>query len=497
MSDLSGARPPRRRMAQRVAGRIEVVPVNRALSYVAMRSRLQVLGRAPLDSAPVAALLAAVLAGVVAVALYKLGTPQHQLKAVLGIVAIGILVAAALRPALALGLVVAFLPFEYSVYGLKTDELLILGTAAMVMWRIQTRDVPWWVTLGSFGLVIGSLLTVTGAHNQGSALWGAVRWLGVLILLAAAFSILRGRPDANRRLMDIITCSALVVVGFAFLQRAGIYTIVEPPYVPGLVDSFFGYYTVYGGFVGVAAVLATGEALHSFAHGDRLRGLVYGLALSVILLGVAISLSRGALLCVGVGWLALLVFTLRRSSLVAGGTALIAIFIVVGYLATPPQTRTDLLNRFSTPLGAQVEDQQRFALQQIGRHALAQNPLGLGYGNFSYYLAGHPAPGINLLFFHSHQLPTQVALDSGWMGLAGFMTLMAGAVFSAIRAAGSGRVRNTAYAAALCGLMAQGLFDYLFYEISMLALWVALVFGATHVVGTGRVAPPHRRSHDW
>ncbi|HKO28882.1 MAG TPA: O-antigen ligase family protein [Solirubrobacteraceae bacterium] len=448
-----------------------------------MRSRLQVLGRAPLDSAPVAALLSALLAGVVAILLYKLGSPQHQLKAVLGIVAVGMLVAAALRPALALGLVVAFMPFEYSVYGLKTDEVLILGTAAMVMWRIQTRDVPWWAVLGSFSLVAGSLLAVIGAHNQGSALWGAARWLGALILLASAFSVLRGRPDANRRLIDLITCSALVVVAFAFLQRAGIYTIVEPPFVPGLVDSFFGYYTVYGGFVAMAAVLASGEVLHSLGHGERRRGLLYAVATSVILLGVAISVSRGAILCVGVGWAALLFLNLRRASFLAGGIALIAIFIAVGYLATPSQTRTDLINRLSTPLGAQVEDQQRFALQQIGRHAVAQNPLGIGYGNFSYYLAGHPVPGVNILFFHSHQLPTQVALDSGWLGLAGFLTLMAGAVFSAIRAAESGRVRNTAFAAALCGLMAQGLFDYLFYEISMLALWVALVFGATHVAG--------------
>ncbi len=119
-------------------------------------------------------------------------------------------------------------------------------------------------------------------------------------------------------------------------------------------------------------------------------------------------------------------------------------------------------------------------MQQAGRNALAKKPLGLGYGNFSYYLAGHPAPGVNIHFFHSHQLPTQIGLDAGWLGLSGFLTLLAGALFNAIRAVGSGRIRNAAFAAALCGLLAQGLFDYLFYEISLLALWVALIFGATH-----------------
>lgn len=457
-----------------------------------MRNRLQAgLRDGALLTAPAAALLAALLAALVAVVLYKLGSAQHQLKAGLGVIAIVILAVVALRPALGLGIVVGAMPFEFTVQHVGTNEALIFSAAAVLMWQIRTRDVPWWASVGSFALVIGSLLTVIGAHNQGSALWGALRWLGVLILFAAAFSVLRDRPDANRRLMDIIICSAVVCVGFAFLQRAGIYTIVGPPYVQGLVDSTFGYYTVYGGFVGMAAVLATGEVLHSFAHHERSRALAYGVALVVILLGVAISLSRGALLCVGAGWVVLLVLNLRRASVAARCVALIVIFIVAGYLATPAHTRSDLLNRFATPVGTQTEDQQRFALQSTGRHALAHNPLGLGYGNFSYYLSGHPALGTGTaIFFHSHQLPTQVGLDAGWLGLAGFLLLFAGALVSAIRAAGQGLIRNTAFAAALCGLMAQGLFDYLFYEISMLALWAALVFGATH--GVSRLAESRR-----
>ncbi len=328
-----------------------------------MKSRLQaVLGRGAVLSTSGTALLAALLAAWAAIVLYKLGSPQHQLKAGLGILAIGIIVAAGLRPALALGLVVAVMPFEYHVYGLGTNEVVIFSTAATVMWRIRSRDVPWWMALGSYALVLGSLLTVIEARNGGSALWGAARWLGVLTLLAAACSVLRDRPDANRRLMDIITCSALVVVGFAFLQRAGIYTIVGPPYIPGLLDSTFGYYTVYGGFVGVAAVLATGEALHSLAHNQRLRSLAYGIALTVILIGVAVSLSRGALLCVGAGWVVLLVLNIRRVSVLARGIALIAIFVVAGYLATPSQTRLDLLNRFSAPLGCSDRRSAAFRL---------------------------------------------------------------------------------------------------------------------------------------
>jgi hypothetical protein len=463
-----------------------------------MRNRLQAgLAGGLLLTAPATALLSAVLAAVLGVALYKLGNPQHQLKAGLGVLALVFLAVVALRPALGLGMVVAAMPFEFTVLHVGTNEVFIFSAAAVLMWRIRTRVVPWWATLGSFALVIGSALSAIGARDPGSAWWGGARWLGVLILFAAAFSVLRDRPDANRRLMDIITCSAVVCVGFAFLQRAGIYMIVGAPYIPGLVSSTFGYYTVYGGFVAMAAVLATGEALQSFAQEERQRGLAYGIALVIILLGVAVSLSRGAVLCLAGGWAVLLILNLRRASFLARGIALIVVFVIAGYVATPAQTRAQFLNRFSAPIGALAEDQQRFALEAVGRHALAQNPLGLGYGNFSFYLSGHQALGTGTtLFFHSHQLPTQVGLDAGWLGLAGFLLLFAGALISAVRARGRGAIRHTAFAAALCGLMAQGLFDYLFYEISMLALWVALVFGASHGVGPrkrlGRTSAPAR-----
>src|SRR5580704_7628473 len=177
-----------------------------------MRNRLQAgLGNGLLLTGPATALLSALLAALLGVVLYKLGSPQHQLKAGLGVLAIVVLAIVALRPALGLGIVVAAMPFEFTVQHAGTNEVLIFSAAAVLMWRIRTRDVPWWVGLGSFALVIGSLLTVVAARNQGSALWGGIRWLGVLILLAAAFSVFRDRPDANRRLMDIITCSAVVV----------------------------------------------------------------------------------------------------------------------------------------------------------------------------------------------------------------------------------------------------------------------------------------------
>jgi O-Antigen ligase len=460
------------------------------LMLTAVKARLRdARGRDALSSVPITALGSGLLAAVMAMVLYKLGNPQHQLKAGLGIVALLAIIVAALQPLVALGLVLGLLPFEYHVYGIGTDEALIFGVAAVLAWRIEPRRIPGWIFLGGAALVAGSALSVLHAHDKGSALWGAARWLGVLILLAEAFSLLQDQPQAGRKLVDVITCSALVVVFFGLLQKAGIYLIVGAPYQSGNIQSFFSYYTNYGGFVALVTVLGAGEVLASTVERDRVRAIAYMAAVVFILLGVAISASRGALLSLGAGWGALLVLSLRRAGLLLRVLALLAILAGAAYAATPAQTRDRFVTRFSSPLGAANEDQQRFALENLGQHALAKNPLGIGYNNFRFYLANHPIPQANQIFYHSHRLPVQIGLDAGWLGLAGFLALYLGAMAAAIRAGPWRGLRNVACAAALTGFMAQGLFDYLFFDISLVVVFVAMVWGATRSPVPGPIAP--------
>jgi len=456
-----------------------------------MGVRRRLRGANPRDtllSPPVTALMAGLLAAVFAMVLYKLGNPQHQLKAGLGVVALIVIVVAALRPVLALGLVLGLLPFEYHVFGIGTDEALIFAVGVTLAWRIEVRRMPLWIFLAGAALVLGSALSALHAQDAGSAIWGAARWLGVLLLLAEAFTLLRDQPDAGRKLVDIITCSAIVVVFFGFLQKAGIYALVGAPYQAGNIQSFFSYYTNYGGFVAMVAVLASGEVLAALDEHEPARAAAYTAVVVFMLLGVAISASRGALLSLGAGWAALLVLSVRRGGLLVRVLALLAVFGAAGYAATPSGTRTRIITRFSSPLGSQTEDQQRFALQKLGEHALAHNPLGIGFNNFRFYLANHPIEQANQIFYHSHFLVVQVGLDAGWLGMAGFLALYLGAVFGAIKVGPWRGLRNIACAAALTGFMAQGLFDYLFFDISLVAIFVALVWGATRPPVRQRVA---------
>jgi hypothetical protein len=435
----------------------------------------------------VPALLAVVLSGLTGIAMVKLGTVQRQVKAIMIIVAGVAMVTAALRPRIGLTILLVLMPFEVGFSGTGTDEVLIIGTAFVLAWRIQWRAIPVWASAGGLALVLGSFAAAIGAADPAKALWGAERWLSVVILLFVAFALLRDRRDASRKMIDIFTAAAVVIVAFAFAQSVGIYSLVGEPFLSGKPDSFFGYYTNYAGYVAIAATLATGELLVALGERKRPRAATYGAALVLMLIGIAISTSRGGLLALGAGWLVLLALNIRRGSVLVQGVVILVAFALVAYVATPRSTVNILQERVTLTISHTTggSDRTRFALQKAGEHALAKYPFGIGYDNFGAYIRGHVnSVTIHHTFAHAQNTPVQIGLDAGWLGLAGFLTLWAWPIGLVLARSGGGfsAVRASSCAAALGGFMAQGLFDYLFYEIAFLAFFVVLVWGTSHAL---------------
>lgn len=437
---------------------------------------------------PAAAIALGAVTGVVMI---RLGTVQRELKAILIIVACVAMVVAALRPRIGLAMLLVLMPFEFHFSGTGTDEVLIVAIALVVVWRIRGRAIPAWASIGGLSLVLGSLIAAVGAQDREVALWGALRWLSAIVILFAAIGLMRDRPRASRQMVDIFTGSALVVVVFAFTQKEGINTLVGPPYFTGHPNSFFGVYTVYAGYVAIAAILATGELLIAMRERNTRRGSFYAFALVFILIGAAISTSRGGLLSIAVGWLLLLLLNVRRGRVVVQALAVFAIFAGATYFATPHSTVLTLEQRFSVQRSTSAEERTRFALQKAGVQALGERPLGLGYGNFPFYLRDrvHSAY-IQKVFAHAHETLVQIGLDAGWLGLFGFMLLWAWPLMLVVTRGGGGSstVRASACAAALGGFVAQGLFDYLFYEVNVLIFFVVLVWGTIHALSVDRTA---------
>lgn len=431
------------------------------------------------------ALVAVTLSAMAGIAMVKLGSVQRELKALLIVAAGAAMVVAMLRPDVGLAMLLILMPFEFHFSGTGTNEVVIVAMALVLVWRIRAGMIPGWIFAGGTALVLGSFAAANGAQNQTSALWGGVRWLAAIIVLYAAISVFHGSRDASRRMVDIFVGSAVVVVIFAFAQKAGVYVLVGPPYFNGHPNSFFGIYTVYAGYTAMAAVLATGEVLIAFNDRRMFRASVYGGIVILILLGVAISTSRGGLLALGSGWLLLLVLNARRGTILVQVCVIFVIFLGAGYLATPHSTIVAIQQRFSTQRSANTEDKTRFALQKAGEQALGSYPFGLGYENFPFYLRDHVHSAyIQMAFDHAHETPIEIGLDAGWLGLAGFLVLWGWPIGKVLTYGGGGTsaVRATAFAAALGGFMAQGLFDYLFYEIDVLIFFLAMVWGVIHAL---------------
>jgi hypothetical protein len=453
------------------------------------------IGSGAARSSLFAAAVAVVSSIVVGLVLVKLGSVQRELKALLIVVAGIALALAALRPRAGLAMFLALMPFEYHFSGTGSDEVLMVAIAAVLAWRIRWSAIPTWVAVAAGAVVVGSFASAVGATDQTLALWGAVRWLSAVLVLFAAFSILRGEPRAGRQMVDIFTASAAIVVLFAFAQKAGVYLLVGSPFIAGRPSSFFGYYTNYADYAAMASVLATGELLAATLERERGRVVVYGVALLFLLSGIAISISRGGLLALGAGWLILLVLNARRGRVLLQAALILTIFLASAYLLTPRSTVVQIEKRFASPLGALTEDRERFDIQAAGTRALERYPFGLGYGNFALYArANVRRAGIHEKFTHAQSTPIQVGLDAGWLGVVGFFVLVGGALLVPIvRGRADARtVRASACAAALGGFLAQGLFDYLFYEIAFVAFVAVLVWGsvapyAGRLASAGRV----------
>ena len=124
-------------------------------------------------------------------------------------------------------------------------------------------------------------------------------------------------------------------------------------------------------------------------------------------------------------------------------------------------------------------------MQKAGEQALQEYPLGLGYNNAHFYLQDHVhSIYVKQAFTHAQETFVQIGLDAGWLGLAGFLLLLVWPVGLVLKygTGGSSAVRASVFAAALGGFMAQGLYDYLFYEIAFIVFVLAMVWGTIHAL---------------
>lgn len=357
---------------------------------------------------------------------------------------------------------------------LTTLTLAAFAPALASQWRSATlRPAVAW---GAAALTAGAVGSCFFALEFPSAIAGAVTWALVVNMILGGLGIITQRPTLLAYLAVEIAFLGAVVSTLGWLQERGIYTVVGPSYVPDRIDSSFGWYTVYGSFVAMATVVAIGTALALASLGRPLLAMVSATCAAISGYGTFISMSRGAVLCLAVGVVVLLLAQVRRPLALLGAAFAVAAIGVVPYLLTPPAVVAQLVARFRDTQGG---DSLRSILQAAGRTLLMRNPQGIGVGGFQTAAeAGTVASGTDVLY-HCHQMYVQLGLDLGWLGLVGFLLLVYAGVSSARHALSDRSVSvRTAFTAALIGSVLQGFNDYLFYETGWMILFGVILLGS-------------------
>jgi len=410
----------------RVGGALACLGVAALYVLVRPRDRLAALGAAALGSV----LLGAGLSS---------GRGVEALVGTVGALVVAVALAVVYRrlPWLLPVLALAMVPVRVHALGHQLFVPLyvsILGAAVLIGWQLARGDerahelrlASW--PLAAFVAWTGvSLLWTSDVHAGGVEL---LAFYLPFSILALGIARLPWSDFAVRWLYLELVVMGLVFAAVGFYQY-DTRNIFENPKLHNSnayaaffrVNSVFWDPSVYGRFL-VVAMIAT---LVLVVRGRSTRAALAGVAVLVVLwLGLLISFSQSsfAALLAAVVIVAAVAWRWRAIAAVA-----LAVLVLAGIAVTEPKVRHSLVHHTSSGLNSATSG--RYSLVANGiRIALAHPVGGVGVGGFhDAYIArvGKHA------FSASHTTPVTVAAESGLVGLALLVALVAGVLVDGFR----------------------------------------------------------------
>ncbi len=417
-------------------------------------------------------LLGAVLAASAAAAAVAFGGTPMMLILCASLVAVVISACALRWPTLAPCIVVVaavydrHIYFNYEVFQLSSLVLVLLLVAPAFFraWVVEASRLPKFLSVGAVALVLGFILSTFSSPDSSLAIVGTVRWILVInMILGTAAMVARDRRLAGRLAWCLVMGGAIAAT-FAIAQRLGIYILIGPPYAEGVYNSTFGYYSNYANYVAMASVVGVGLVLHLQRSAGKWK-FVAVVATAMSAYGAVSSLSRGAILCMGVGIGLVLVRQVSRPGRFIAASAGIGLAGGVVWLFTSEEFKEGLISRFLVAPGGDVVRRQ---MQSGGLGLLDETPLGIGFNNFQAFVASGRISADKALA-HAHNSYIQMGLDSGWIGLIGFVVITMGACLAGLK--GGDVALRLGSAAALAGCLIQISQDFFFFEPASMALF--------------------------
>lgn len=279
--------------------------------------------------------------------------------------------------------------------------------------------------------------------------------IGVFALLGLAVTLIgsAGTTWTTYKLPAIsVLTSHIPQAPAQFLERIGAQDGIHPNQVAGMLTLYLVP------LLGFLLFLPNAQAV---APSRRLK-ILCGVVLTVMVLYLALSLSRSGVLAVNVAFLFLL--WMRRPAWGIAALGVMALGSIGAYLLLPRSVTDTLFSSLLSTFNGTGETRTEIWRQAL--QAIAGAPLtGIGLYNFVAifrYNIDLP-PDSPFVILHAHNMFLQAALDLGLPGALAYVLLLADV---AIHAARAGRRRNGAaagicfgFAAALLAFGVYGLFD--------------------------------------
>ncbi|MCD6302468.1 MAG: O-antigen ligase family protein, partial [Anaerolineae bacterium] len=375
--------------------------------------------------------------------------------------------------------------FQFSI-----AEVAVLLAAGGYLWdALVERHVPlprcpqtrWQIItdLGVIGLLGAGVLSASLAEYQHVA-WREVRLC--FLEPALLYYLLR---TASERLTAQMVAPALLAGG----ALTGIYALFRYPAATGVIEAegvrrALGFYGSPNNLALMAERLAPLALAGALWGQVRARRIASGLVAAILLVALALTFSKGALL---LG----LPFGLITLGYLRGGRwrwAAVAVTIGALLLAIPLLGTERLASMTDLSQGTGF---LRIQLWHSAINMIADHPwFGVGPDGFLYYYGDYIRAGAQVepWLSHPHNLLLSTWTRLGLPGVVAMLTLLSGAAGMILRAKRNGSIVAVGLAAGLVAATAHGMVDS-FYFVPELALWlmVTLALLSSHSAQVGRV----------
>ena len=251
------------------------------------------------------------------------------------------------------------------------------------------------------------------------------------------------------------------------------------------LEGLFGASTRYGKYLDLIVPFAIAFFT---VPGNLIHALLIGAAIIVAVYSVVLTMTRGAWIGISLGVFSFFAITKRWK------WALVSILLVLTVFLISP-SRNKIYHRFLSVINVRKTIKtdhslkQRFAFYKTAIELIRERPMGWGYGRKIprkiKKLKGEgwfKEKGLTPFTWHCHDSYLEIILETGFLGFAAFIWLMASAIFMCIKNMknSDNTMRYTVSAGILCSLIAlmtHGIWTNIFQMplIFIVAMYLAMI----------------------